>query len=306
VRGDAAKKQVTYEGIACTVVTLPDLPAGIQPTYCVVDGVLHVAESGLSMRAFLKARTNGGDAMDVGDAPIPDGAGDLVPSFDLRFDEAALYRTFHKVWLPLFKLIPDGGELDALLAEADMPSSEAVAPLLGKGRGVLRRQGTVFRLQQIGTFGGIEAAALAMTWGPFLSGVFHRDYIEEAVATAVARHQLDAAWTAIEAFQKANQRLPNDLAELFVHQKLPADALLVPGDAKAEPVPMPAGDARVVKSSFRYFKTPVKIDVNGNACSVLLISIAPRRYNRPMLADDGATPDIWGPDSTRPIDQFGK
>lgn len=300
------KKQVTYENVPCTVLTLPDLPQGLQPTWCRIDGVLHVAESGLSMRAFLKARGKGGDAMDVGDAPVPDGAGDLLPTFDLRADERALYRTFHKVWLPLLKLIPNGGELNPLLTEQEMPAPEAVEPHLGRIRGVLRRQGNTWRLQQLGALGGIEAAAIAMTWGPFLSGLFHRDYVEEALATALARHQLTAAWTALEAFHKANQRWPNDLTELFVAQKLPADALLLAGDAKAEAVPMPAGDARVVKSSYRYFKNPVKVDVQGNAQRMLLICIAPRRYNRPMLGDDGAIPDVWGEDCTRPVDQFGK
>lgn len=303
---EVGRKQVTYEGTVCTVLTVPGLPAGLQPTFGEIDGVLHVAESGLSMRAFLKARTKGGDGMDVGDAPIPDGAGELQPHVDVRFDEQALYRTFVEVWLPLLKLVAAGDAFEPLLDEADMPSAEAVVPRLGKGRGVLRRQGNLFRLQQLGTLGGLESAAIAMTWGPFLSFTFHQDYTEDQLANLLARHQLTQVWAALETFQKANQRWPNDLAELFVAQKLSPDALLLAGDQAAEVVVMPAGDPRVVKSSFRYFKEPVQVDVEGNPRGMLLIGITPRRYNRPMLGVDGSLPDVWGADCTRPIDTFGK
>jgi hypothetical protein len=288
-------------------LTIPGAPGALQPTWCRLDGVLHVAESGLSMRAFLKARAQGGDAMDVGDAPLPQGAGDALAGFDLRCDQQALYRTFHKVWLPLLKLIPDDGELAPLLQEQDMPPPDAVAPLLGKSRGVLRKDGATWRLQQLGALGGVETAALAMTWGPLVSGVFHRDYWLGQVASAVARQQLEAVWTALEAFQKAHQRWPNDLGELFADPKLQPDALLLPGDDAPETVALPAGDTRVVKTSFRYFGKPVTVaDGQGNNLQVLLIAIRPQRYYRPMLTDQGAVPQIWGSDSHKPIDQFGR
>lgn len=306
-RGTVASKKVAYEGVECTVLTVPGLPSAMQPTFCCLDHVLHVAESGLSMRAFLKARAKGGDAMDVGDAPLPQGTGDVLPTFDVRCDEQALYRTFHKVWLPLFKLIPDGGELQPLLTEQEMPSPDAVLPLLGRSRGVLRKDGATFRLQQLGALGGVELAALAMTWGPFVSGIFHRDYAAEQLERDIAKAQLEACWPVFEAFQKKNLRWPNDLGELFADKQLPADALVLPGDTGAEAVKLPAGDDRVILSSFRYFAKPVAVDDGqGGDTKALLIAIRPQRYYRPMLTDQGVVPQIWSEDSRKPIDQFGK
>jgi hypothetical protein len=305
--GDTAKKQVTYEEVPCTVLTVPGMPAAFQPTWCVIDGVLHVAESAASMRAFLKARAAGGAAMDVGALPEPPGEGEVLPTLDVRCDQQELYRTFHKVWLPLVKLIPFGDEAAPLLTADDMPSPEAVLPLLGKSRGVLRRQGKVYRLQQLGPLGGLAAAGLAMTWGPIVSGPFHNDYTSDNISAQLARKKLDAVWASLEAFEKEHKRRPNDLGELFASdKKLAPDALLLPGDDKAEPVPLPAGDARTIKSSFRYFKDGVKVDVNGNQQKMLLIAIGTARYNRPMLGDDGSTPESWGEENHQPIDQFGK
>ncbi len=304
--GDGARKKVTYEGVECSVLTLPGLPAAVQPTFCRLDGVLHVAESALSMRAFLKARAKGGDAIDVSALPEPPGEGEVLPTFDVRCDEQALYATYHKVWLPLVKLIPFGDQMKPLLTADDMPSPDAVVPLLGKSRGVLRRQDKTYRLQQLGALGGVEMAALAMTWGPIVSSTFHRDYTTDTLRSELARHQLDRVWPALEAFQKANKRWPNDLGELFVAAKLPADALLLPGDDRAEAVAMPAGDGRVVKSSFRYWRNGVKVDVQGNEKTILLIEITPHPWRRAMLADDGQTPDTYGAESSKPIDEFGK
>ena len=299
-------KEVTYEDVPCTVLDLPDAPPALQPTWCRVGSVLHVAESPLSMRAFLKARAAGGDAMDVGDAPLPQGTGEVVPGFDVRCDEQQLYSTFHKVWLPLLKLVPDHDESKPLVGEKEMPSPDAVLPHLGKSRGVLRRDGKVFRLQQLGALGGVEAAAVAMAWGPFLSGRFHTDWTFEQIELTIGKHQLQTVWATLETFQKENKRWPNDLAELFADKKLPVDALLMPGDPKAEVVVLPAGDARTVKTSFRYFKDGVEVAVNGIQQKMLLIAIAPRRYGRPMLGADGSIPEVWGEDSTRAIQTFAR
>ena len=302
VDADVTKKEVTYEGVTCTVLTISRLPAAFRPTYCTIDGVLHVAESALSMRAFLKARLDGGEAMAIGDVPVPAGGGELLPTLDMRCDEQALYRTFHKVWLPLVKLM----RFDPLLQPDEMPSPDAVLPLLGRSRGVLRRQGKTWRLQQQGPLGGVETAGLAMTWGPIVSSFFHRDYYTDEVSGLIAKKKLEAVWTSLEAFQKEQKRWPNDLAELVVASKLPADALLLPGDGLAEAVPMPAGDARGMKSSFRYFKDGVKVDVQGNAQTMLLIAIAPCSRGRSMLANDGTIPDVYGDENRWPIDRFGK
>lgn len=298
-------KKVVYSGTECTVVTLRDFPAGIQPTFCRLDGVLHVAESGLSMRAFLKARSAGGEAMDTGDAPMPAGPGEVLPNFDVRCDEQALYRTFHQVWLPLLALIPDDGELQPLLSGDEMPAPDAVLPLLGRSRGVLRKDGSVYRLQQLGPLGGVETAAMAMTWGPLLSGVFHRDWTTQQIEHAFARAQLEAAWTAFETFRQKNERWPKDLGELFAAGGLADDALLLPGDDMAEPVAMPAGDARRIHSSFRYFPKPVTV-ADGQDSEALLIALRPMRFGRGVLTTTGELPPIWGPESQKPIDQFGK
>jgi hypothetical protein len=178
--------------------------------------------------------------------------------------------------------------------------------LLGKSRGVLRRDGNRYTVQQLGRLGGLELAALAMTWGPLLSSLYHDDSVVERLELDFARHQLQAAWTAFDAFQKANQRLPKDLTELFVAQQLPADALLLPGDPDAEPVPMPAGDPRAPRSSYRYFATPATAAIEGTDTRLILIGVAPRRYNRPMLAADGSLPNVWGDVSQWPIARFGK
>jgi hypothetical protein len=301
-----ATKKATFEGTECTLLKVTGMPAAIQPAFCRLDGVLHIAESGPSLRAFLAARKKGGEAMDIGDAPLPAGAGEVLPTFDMRGDEQALYRTFHAAWLPLLKLIPDGGELAPLLTAAEMPEPDAVVPLLGKSRGVLRKDGNVFRLQQLGPLGGVETAAMAMTWGPFLSGIFHRDWIEDQLHDAIATAQLQAIWPVLEAFEAANQRRPANLGELFVSSKLAADALLLPGDTMAEPVALPAGDTRLIKSSFRYFATPVGISSGGDDLEALLVAIRPQRYGRPVLTTTGTVPQIWGEDSNKAIDQFGK
>ncbi|MBL8754309.1 MAG: hypothetical protein JNK15_13485, partial [Planctomycetes bacterium] len=304
---DLKKKQVTLEGTPCTTLTIPDVPPAFQPTFCVLDGVLHMAESGQSLRAFLKARTAGGDAMDVGNAPEPLGAGEKLATFDVRWDEAAMYQAYHATWLPLLKLLPEEIKGGALVQPGEMPDPEGVLPLLGKGRGILRRDGKTWRLQQLGTLGGLEGAAAAMTWGPILSSAFHQDYYLEQLERAVAKHQLDKAWQAIEAFQKANQRMPNDLGELFVVQKLPADTLLLPGDDLAEPVVLPAGDTRTIRSSFRWFPGGVTVNDNtGNDVKVVLVSVRPYRWNRPMLSDSGSQPEVYDVKCRLPIDQFGK
>lgn len=145
-----------------------------------------------------------------------------------------------------------------------------------------------------------------MTYGPMLSASMHRDYWSEELERQIAKHRATAAWTALEAFHQQHQRWPNDLAELFVAAKLPADALLVPGDELAEAVPLPAGEARVVRSSFRYFPQPVTIDVQGNDTKVLLVELRTRPWNRIALAVDGSTAELLGDVSQRPIDQFGK
>ena len=298
---------VTYEGVACIPLRVPDLPAGMQPVLCRRDGVLHIAESGLSMRAFLKAQPGGAGAMDVGDAPPPSAGDEVLPTFDLRADEAALYRAFHRHWLPLCKLLPGNAIDRALLTAAEMPEPDDIAPLLGKTRGVLVRNGKRYTFRQLGNLGGLHTAALAMAFGPLLSATFQQDHFEMLLVHNLAAQQLQRVWPKFEAFQRAKGRWPQDLAELFAaHPELPADALLLPGEPNSEPVALAAGDARAVRSSFRYFPVPIALDLRGEAHRLLLVAITPRLWGRPMLSDIGAVPDVDGDESTRPIDRFGK
>lgn len=89
-----------------------------------------------------------------------------------------------------------------------------------------------------------------MTWGPILSGPMHRDYTTQQLAQQIAEHKLREVWSAAEAFREARRRWPNDLAELFAAARLAPDALLMPGDAAAEPIELVSG--KTVRSSFRY------------------------------------------------------
>jgi hypothetical protein len=304
-------KESTYEDVPCTVLELPGAPPALQPSWCRIGGALHVAESPLSLRAFLKARAEagdkGGDAMDVGDAPLPKGAATWCRASTCAATSSSSTQHFHKVWLPLLKLVR-GARPGATAARREgdaVARRRAAAPRQEPRRAAPRRQGPS-GCSSSAPSAASEAAALAMVWGPLLSGLFHSDWTIEQVESANRKHQLQTVWAALETFQKDNKRWPNDLAELFADKKLPVDALLMPGDGKAEVVALPAGDTRTVKASFRYFKDGVEVNVNGNRQKMLLIGIAPRRYGRPMLGVDGSIPEVWGEDSTRVIQSFVK
>jgi hypothetical protein len=302
------RKEVTYEGTACTVLTPPGMPQAIQPTFCRRDGLLHVAESPLSMRAFLKAQKEGVVAMDTGSAPLPQGPGEVQPGFDLRCDEVAMYRAFREVWLPLYSLslaaAGPGNSTPPLLRREEMPEVDVVAKHLGKSRGMLRKVEQRFVIQHLGALGGPELAALAMTWGPILSGFFHHDWSIDDLENQIARKKLEDVWPVLEAWKKDKGSWPGRLGDLFANRKLAADALLLPGDEGAEPVELAAGDDRKIRSSFRYFPEPVKAGEGEGR--MLLIAIAGRSYRRAMLGDDGSLPDVWGEDSLKPIDKFSK
>ena len=298
---DLPTKEVEYSGIRCQVLKIPGLPNGIQPSYCVHNGKLHVAESGLSMRAFLKAQEDGDEAMDVGDTPMPQGPGELLANIDLRLDEAQLYESFYTNWLPLYELA--NGNEPAPVKRKDMPEPEVVAEYVGKTRGILRKQGNRHTLMMLGALGGPETAALAMTWGPMICSNLD-DYQIDQLAQRLGQTKLAVVHTAIEAFEKREHRLPKDLAELFQAQNLPTDALLMPGDELAEPVAL--ADGKTAMSSFRYFSKPVKFEtLTGEDGPTILIEIRPRRYSRVIMTSSGAIPETYGPDSMKPIDQFG-
>lgn len=294
---DLKSRQITYDGVVCTSLQFEGMPPGLQPTWCVLDGRLHLAETPLSMRAFLKAQKGDGDGIDTSGAPsLAKPTGEPVPGFDLRADLAAVYRSFHETWLPLLELtmVRAGSDQSPLVTRNELPDPDDLAPLLGTVRGELRRTGNEVRLQCLGPLGGPFAAAFAMTYGPILSENIHRDYATELYDQELSKRRLETLWTALQAFQQQHQRWPKDLAELVVDRKLAADALLVPGDDKAELVPMPAGTPGEVRSSFTFHPDGETMAVNGQDQKVLLSRKKARYGGRLVLCLDGTIGEVYG------------
>ncbi|MCB9876518.1 MAG: hypothetical protein H6835_02860 [Planctomycetes bacterium] len=294
-------KTAEYEGVQCTVLQLPEVPNGLQPAFCVHDGALHFAESPRTLRKFLQLLGEGGDAMEVGDIAVPDGPGELLPTLDLRFDEAAVYRAYYDTWLPLLALTLGAGQLEMVLEKDDLPDPDTVDQHCGFGRGVLRRDGKRYLLQQQGTFGGIEALALTLLWGPLIAAQLH-DNLTDNIAEGIAAQQLSKVQDALAAFQQREQRRPTDLAELFAAQRLAKDALLLPGDDLAEPLTL--ADGTTTRCSYRYFPETTPWDTTGDGTAAVLIEIRPHRYQRAVLTADGRVQQDYSNDSRKPIDAF--
>jgi hypothetical protein len=301
------RKEVTYEGVVCTVMTLGGLPPALQPTTCVRNGVLHLAESPRSMRTFLQTQKAGGEAMEIGDTPLPEGPGEVVPSLDLRFDAAAMYRAFYELWLPLYELqVAATNQSGVRISRDEMPEPATIEALLGKGRGILRHDGDRYTLQQRSSLGGFELAALAMTLGPILLAEMSNGAQTSNLLNQIGAKKLEAVWTVLSSFHEQHGRWPANLGELFQDRRLPIDALYMTGDELAEPVELPAGDTRVIRSSFRYYPETVAVNSGGQTHALLLVSILPAPYRRAVLADNGEQPRMWGTASSQPIDAFGK
>ncbi|MFT4512259.1 MAG: hypothetical protein ACI89X_000101 [Planctomycetota bacterium] len=292
-------KNVTYGGVECTLLKFPGMPAGIQPGYCRVGDKLHIAESGLSLRAFLKAQKNGADAMDVGDAPLASVSGDVSPSFDARFDLPLIYRNFYKKWLPLFEMTAEDGRP---LTRQDMPDPDVIDEHVSAVRGVAFREGTRLILRHKGAIGPVLAGYL-MAWPPMGGGEVP-DRTAHSLGNIIGRHKVRAVAESFRAFEQREGRMPNDLAELFVAEKLAGDALLMPMDDLAETVVLPDGNK--VKTSFRYFREPVEVGLGGNENRALLIEIVPSGFGRWILRADQETHGLYGEESRRAIDEFGK
>jgi hypothetical protein len=286
-------KQIDYDGVACSILQFPDLPQGIQPAFCMHDGALHIAESGRSLRALLKAQASGDEAMDIGDAPVADGKGDLVPHFDLRYAPAVIYKSYHQTWLPLFAMANAVAQPPAL-QRADLPAVDVIEDYCSPGRGILRRDDRRYTLQMLSPLGGPELAALAMTFGPMLSG-FNTDYAVTTLTQRFAEQKLNGIAEPLQTFHKSNGRWPTDLPELYAAARLPADALLIPGDDLAETVTLANGDQ--IRTSFRYFNPPF-------ADSYLLVEIRPQQGGRRTLGTDGALQELYGTDAGLSIDRL--
>ena len=300
-------RDVTYGGVRCTTLKLADVPAGLQPAFAVHDGRLWLAENPRSLRDLLTAQAGGAVAMDVGDAPLPPGSGEPLPTFDLRFDEGAIYRAYYDVWLPLYSLMAATQPgLQALLERADLPTPDEASPHLGRTRGVLRRRGDHHVVQHLGRLGGPVLCGYALLWGPMASASIAQPWLHESLCEALAQVQLNDAWTALAKWRDQHGSFPPDLGTLVKAGLLQPDQLLVPGDPA--PDVQPLTDGRQVRSSYRYFPQTVAVNAAEGSGRMLLIAIEPSRGfgRRAMLADDGSLPQVWGDSGTQPIDQFGK
>lgn len=287
---DVEIRELELAGVTCSLLRVDGMPQGLEPAWCVRDGQFHVAESGRSLKALLRELTRDGapEAMDVGEAPIPEGRGDLVSTVDVRFDEVAIYRAFLTTWLPLFVLTQ--GVDECLVLPDEMPSVEIVAEHCGATRGVLRRDGDSYRLQHLGVLGGPVPMALAMVFGPMLSHQVATSYLYDGLAPALMRHRVETRiWPAFEAFRQAKGRPPESLAEL-VQSGLDADALFLPGDDRAEPV---AG-IEEGRTSFRYFPKPEKMEGYDGPVMVRFAAFRERYGSRSVVGDDGALSEVEG------------
>ncbi|HEX5053384.1 MAG TPA: hypothetical protein VFZ65_16525 [Planctomycetota bacterium] len=300
-------KEVTYEGQPCVQLRIDGLPAGLQPCYCVHRGVLHFAESGQSLRALLKAAAAGAPpALDVGDAPRPEGAGAMLPGFDLRFDGAAIHSTMQELWLPLWtKLMGDDVSTKPLVPLEDMPPVRVVTGHLTKGRGVLRRQPKRLVLSMSGTAGGPELHALLTLYGPLLSGSMTSSWHWRAqqFEEALARAELAKIHAAIVAFTQRTGAAPRSLGELLAGPEITDKGLLlVEGDDLAEPV-LHDG-VEVAKTSFRYYPEGIKVSPQGEEVTVQLIMIKALAWQRLAADKDGTVHEGYGDFATRTIDEL--
>jgi hypothetical protein len=289
-------KQVTYEGKTCVQLRLDGAPPALQPSYCLQDGVVHFAESGISLRAMLKAAGGGAPpALDVGDAPRPDGPGAALPGFDLRFDGAAIHSALHELWLPIADtFIPMNDSMQPLVPMEGMPEPSAVAPHMRPGRGVLRRSPERIVLSMSGTAGGPELHVLLAAHGPLLSGpmTWSWKWQTEALQYELATIQLQRLHAAIGTFQQRTGKVPDSLGELLAAGDL-ADATLLrlPDDEETEPVVHEGKE--VARTSFRYFPDGEKMSPQGQEIVARATSLRKLGWRRIVLADDGTLHDSW-------------
>lgn len=293
---DLEPKAVTYEGQACTQLRIAGAPPALQPSYCLRDGVAHFAESGISLRAMLKAAADGAPpALDVGDAERPDGPGALLPGFDLRFDGAAIHRAIQELWLPIADtFLPMGGSMQPLVPLADMPDFEVVTAHLRPGRGVLRRSPERVVLSMSGTAGGPELHLLLAAYGPLLSGPMTNSWSwqTDALQYELAKAQLQRVHAAITRFRERTGKAPASFGELLAGGDL-ADAslLLLPGDENAEPVVHEGKE--LGRTSFLFLAAGQQVAVDGEQVAARVISRGTISWRRVVLADDGSIHDTW-------------
>jgi hypothetical protein len=293
---DVAPRQVRYQDQPCVQLRIAGMPSVWQPSYCLQDGVVHFAESGLALRALLKAQAAGAPpALDVGDAPAPAGPGAL-PGFELRFDGAAIHAAVQQLWVPLGSaLLAHDPVGRPLVPAAELPSVEAAAAHLRPGRGVLRRTGNRVALAMIGTAGGPELHALLAAYGPLLSGPLTSEWHRqtEAAQYEIGKLQLPRIHAALAAFRARHGRLPASLGELVASGELADPSLLaIAGDDATEPVVHDGKE--VARTSFRYHGEDPPVAVEGEAVVARLTALRPLQWRTLVLGDDGTVHDTWG------------
>lgn len=289
-------KPLELEGRPCTRIEVESWPAGLQPVLSLDGDLLQIAESGLSMRALWKAsRKTLADA--VPPAARVRGA---LPGFDLQWHAGEIHAALAQVWLPLLETasmlggMPGAEErLASTVPTSDLPDAETVRAALGAGRGQLRRDGNDLVLTMLGPTGGPTFQAVVTAWGPVISAMLKSGWIWETVELRrrLAEMQLARLHAPFVAFEKRVGRWPASLGELVASGDL-ADAklLLLPGDDKAEAVVH--GGVEVAKSSFRYFADGLAFPEDHGDGKVVLVTIAPLLWSRPVLSRDGRVHDF--------------
>lgn len=297
-----SQRQVVLDGMTCTVCTVPGLPITIHPTFGLRNGVLHVTESLASMKSLLAAQRTGAVAMAIGEAPLPPGDAEPMTGLELTCDNAALYTAWHESWLPWLERTRPATWPEPLLDRDDMPRPEVVAPLLGGSRGALRRTDHGITLHMHGPLGGPLLTSLCMAYGPLLSGWLHADEVTPYVVEQLTRTRLLQAWSALGAWRETHGTWPEQLGDLVAAGNLPAEVLTLPDDAHVEA--STSRDGSRLRSSFRYFSTPLRLTGHEDLGGIAMIAVAPSRNGRMMLIDDGSVIRLADPSVQRAIERL--
>ncbi|HEB51993.1 MAG TPA: hypothetical protein ENI87_01930 [bacterium] len=292
-------RQTVYGDVNCTSVDLASegVPQGIRPTFCVVGEQLHIAESPLSMKAFLRAQETGAEAMPVADAVAPAGVpGKRLDTLDLRFDPAAAYRTFYQVWFPLLMLSMAGSGIE--LTRDDLPDPDDLAEYVVPVRPVFFHEGRRIGMHAVGALGGLLGHVYGMMI-PVMAGTIGPRH--QPLHGPVASFKLRQMEVALERFSTREGRMPRDLVELLLAEKLSPATLLMPGDEHAMSLRLP--DGRTIETSFGYFAKPVTVEQFGAEYSTRMLEIAPGN-GRHLLDTRGDVQGLWGELAERPFESF--
>jgi len=303
------KREVVFDEQKCFQLKIPDAPPALAPTWCVQGNTLHVAESGVGMRALLKAvAAKAPRLLDVGDTPRPDGQGAIVPGFDLRFDAAAMYAAYRDTWLPPLELVTSaaargiGGS--PLLQRNDLPDARTAAEHLGRGRGVLRHTPDRLVLTTNGATGGPLLTALLFTLGPTLSPnlVWSWQWSTNSTWEQVKTVKLERTHAAIEAFRNRTGKRPESLADLIGVELPDATMLHVEGDATTEPL---VRDGKEIgRTSFRYYRDGIEVAPERERVKVHLVAITAGQWTRLAVGIDGTVHEGFGDFAHTKIDDL--